>query len=210
LSFVILVVDSRKRVSFGCILWNTTRCIDDFPLLQMSACLLVRTVHRRLPRSRRRGFKPFSRIDESDILSRPMIRSANSNCACSPYQQNSQTRKYASPIPAFSDQGRLRCPEKLADPKLPKTFPNEFCACAPPSSLLRQRRSIRLQTSSQMATALPAAAFNVTSPAIPSSHSSIAPIRCLGSMLMLGVSLVGSRCRSWLWNCTSKCSDQAG
>ena len=33
LSLVILVVDSRNRVSFGCILWNTTRCIDDLPLL---------------------------------------------------------------------------------------------------------------------------------------------------------------------------------
>ena len=37
LSLVILVVDSKKSVSFGCILWKTTLCIDDFPLLRLSA-----------------------------------------------------------------------------------------------------------------------------------------------------------------------------
>jgi len=40
LSLVILVVDSRNRVSFGCILWNTTRCIDDLPLLQSVSVLI--------------------------------------------------------------------------------------------------------------------------------------------------------------------------
>jgi hypothetical protein len=34
LSFVILVVDSKKRVELGGILWKTTLCIEDFPLLQ--------------------------------------------------------------------------------------------------------------------------------------------------------------------------------
>lgn len=37
LSFVIFVVDSRKRVKFGCILWKTTLCIEDFPLLQVNS-----------------------------------------------------------------------------------------------------------------------------------------------------------------------------
>ena len=32
-SFTILLVDSRNKVSFGDILWNTTFWIDDFPLL---------------------------------------------------------------------------------------------------------------------------------------------------------------------------------
>ena len=32
-SFEILAVDSKNRVSFGGILWNTTLEIDDFPLL---------------------------------------------------------------------------------------------------------------------------------------------------------------------------------
>lgn len=32
-SFCILAVDSRNKVSFGGILWNTTLDIDDFPLL---------------------------------------------------------------------------------------------------------------------------------------------------------------------------------
>jgi hypothetical protein len=36
LSFVIFVVDSRKSVAFGCILWKTTLCIEDFPLLQVN------------------------------------------------------------------------------------------------------------------------------------------------------------------------------
>lgn len=34
LSFVILVVDSKKRVELGGILWKTTLCIEDFPLLR--------------------------------------------------------------------------------------------------------------------------------------------------------------------------------
>jgi hypothetical protein len=32
-SFWIRVVDSRKRVSWGCILWKTTLVIEDLPLL---------------------------------------------------------------------------------------------------------------------------------------------------------------------------------
>ena len=40
-SFWILAVDSRKRVSFGGILWNTTLEIEDFPLLLIVSSVMI-------------------------------------------------------------------------------------------------------------------------------------------------------------------------